>query len=405
MTEPTRLRARAAAHAAPAAVPDHGLFPALDGMRAVAVAMVVATHAAFWTGGYQNSAFKAPLARLDAGVAIFFVLSGFLLVRPWLQAARDNGPLPSLRVYFWRRALRILPLYWLTIALAFFGVDQVRPITAADWVRHLLLVQTGKFSWLRPGLTHTWSLSTEAAFYVTLPLFGIAAVLWCRRRGWQPRALLLLSAALALVSVWWPYAIHGVRYTSDWTPNLWLPAYLSWFVGGMVLALVQVHAAGSSMSSRSRRWLDALRAAPGILVVVATAVWVMSCSPIAGPLGLSTVDQTTSAAVRSTLYAVAAVTLVFPAVFSPQSLLHRFLAHPVMRRLGEVSYGVFLLHIVLLEWLMWLFGWPLFTGNTLYLFAATMVVSTAAAELSFRFIEAPARRLRRLVKGPSRRRE
>src|SRR5512133_1784909 len=61
---------------------DHSAFPALDGLRAVAVAAVVLTHAAYWTGRTERGLGAAVLARMDVGVAVFFVISGFLLVRP-----------------------------------------------------------------------------------------------------------------------------------------------------------------------------------------------------------------------------------------------------------------------------------------------------------------------------------
>ena len=69
-------------------------------------------------------------------MAVFFVLSGLLLVRPWLQQATGARPVP-LRVYFWRRALRILPIYWITVAIALLFVPDNRNAGPADWLRHV----------------------------------------------------------------------------------------------------------------------------------------------------------------------------------------------------------------------------------------------------------------------------
>jgi peptidoglycan/LPS O-acetylase OafA/YrhL len=70
-------------------------FPALDSMRAIASIAVLATHAAFWGGAYSQAVWGTALARLDVGVAIFFVLSGFLLSRPWFDRHRRGLPPPS----------------------------------------------------------------------------------------------------------------------------------------------------------------------------------------------------------------------------------------------------------------------------------------------------------------------
>ncbi len=92
-------------------------FPHLDSLRAVGALAVLTTHAAFWGGEYtDNGTAGRFLARLDVGVALFFVLSGFLLSRAWLQAAADataatgHGALPlearrcaSCRSTWWRR--------------------------------------------------------------------------------------------------------------------------------------------------------------------------------------------------------------------------------------------------------------------------------------------------------------
>ena len=75
------------------------VFPQLDAVRALAAAMVVATHAAFWTGHYQGGVGSYLLTRLDSGVALFFVLSAFLLSRPyfltraWLRIDPSFAPL------------------------------------------------------------------------------------------------------------------------------------------------------------------------------------------------------------------------------------------------------------------------------------------------------------------------
>ena len=159
------------------AAPNHRAFPALDGVRGLAVVAVVATHSAYWTGRYENGPFDGVLARMDFGVALFFLLSGFLLFRPWLEAAITGRPSPDLRVYFWRRGLRILPAYWIAVAVAFVAVGANRGhLNVWDYVRHATLTEGYWLHGFRSGFTQIWSLCVEAAFYVILPLFGSLSV-------------------------------------------------------------------------------------------------------------------------------------------------------------------------------------------------------------------------------------
>ena len=91
-------------------------FRLIDGLRAVAAAMVLLTHVAFWTGTSHLDFVGGLLARADAGVAVFFAISAFLLLRPWIRAAfADEAERPSLRTYAVRRLVRIMPAYWLAL--------------------------------------------------------------------------------------------------------------------------------------------------------------------------------------------------------------------------------------------------------------------------------------------------
>src|SRR4051812_409189 len=93
-------------------------LPALDAVRALGALAVVAHHVGFATGvNLSGGPWSGWLARLDVGVAVFFVLSGFLLFRPWAHAQATARERPKTLRYLWRRALRILPAYWLTVVV------------------------------------------------------------------------------------------------------------------------------------------------------------------------------------------------------------------------------------------------------------------------------------------------
>jgi len=91
----------------------------LTGMRAVAALMVVGTHAAYGTGQVTHPYVGLLYSRLEIGVPIFFVLSGFLLFGPWMKAAATGSTPPALRRYAWRRVRRIMPAYVVTVLLVF----------------------------------------------------------------------------------------------------------------------------------------------------------------------------------------------------------------------------------------------------------------------------------------------
>ncbi|SDI79308.1 Acyltransferase family protein [Rhodococcus triatomae] len=101
----------------PSDVPDAptSRIDSITGLRAFAALLVVGTHAGFWTGNYTEDTAGWFFARLEAGVAVFFVLSGFLLFRPWVTALARGTSGPSLTRYFRHRARRILPAYWLVV--------------------------------------------------------------------------------------------------------------------------------------------------------------------------------------------------------------------------------------------------------------------------------------------------
>src|SRR6185437_9757218 len=93
-------------------------FPLIDALRAMAAIAVFGTHAAFFAGAeYDGSALGHYTERLEVGVAVFFVISGFLLYRPFLVARLERVARPATGAYAWRRFLRIVPAYW--VALTF----------------------------------------------------------------------------------------------------------------------------------------------------------------------------------------------------------------------------------------------------------------------------------------------
>ncbi len=212
-------------------------YPGLNALRGVGALMVLSTHSAFNTGRIIDGWTGAMLARFDFGVAIFFVLSGFLLGRPFLMRAASGRVAPSTGHYLWKRALRILPLYWFTVLV----VATSEPLneglfSTSDWLRNITLTQLYRPGLLPFGLTQMWSLVTEVAFYLVLPLL-CWLLLW-RRSFSETRILLTLGVLSVAGLVWmaWAATVPG----AEGHFAQWLPGYFGWFAVGMGLATVSV---------------------------------------------------------------------------------------------------------------------------------------------------------------------
>jgi peptidoglycan/LPS O-acetylase OafA/YrhL len=328
--------------------------PALDGLRGVAAVAVLLTHVAFRTGETGRGAGGAVLARFDAGVAVFFVLSGFLLYRSTVP----------LRRYALRRAARILPAYWAVLA-----------VVAVFWSvpgTHWWLGQT-YVGGLAGPLTQTWSLCAELAFYAVLP-----GLVWLARRWEWP-----VLAGCVLVAYGWIAGVHLLGAPDRLL--LWLPGHLDWFAVGMAVAAV-AHRETPSWPARLAAW-------PGTCWAMAGALLFLLSSPVAGPLTLAPVPGG-AAVLKEAGYAVVAALVLLPCALGPQ---RGVLVSEPLRLLGRVSYGVFLWHLVVLDAVYRLTGWADFSGRMLPVAVLTGLGSVALGGLSWVLVERPALRLADLL--------
>ena len=379
-------------------------LPGLDGLRAVAALAVLLTHVAFQTGEVSRGTGGALLGRLDVGVAVFFVLSGFLLYRPHAVAVRTGGPAPSARRYAVRRASRILPAYWIALAV----VVGTSPAPGSQAVTHLWLGQTYLGS-LFPDFTQTWSLCTEVAFYAVLPLAAAAIRRLVARHG--PAAETASLASLAVAGYGYLAVVGGLHRSAPHGPGLtdrallWLPGHLDWFVAGMAVAAGGGRTGGGGRLTRSARqladWPGTCWAAAGVLLLFAT-------TPVAGPLTLAP-GPDAAAVAKELLYAAIALLLLLPAAWGPTDRgLGAVLAHPASRYVGRISYGIFLWHLLVLRAVFAVTGWAPFSGHLWLVALLTVAGTAAAASASWLLVERPVlRRTERIaprVAGPGRRR-
>ncbi len=350
----------------------------LTGIRAVAALLVMATHAAYTTGKYTHGYVGLVYSRMEMGVPIFFVLSGFLLFGPWVKAVATDAPPPSVRRYAWHRVRRIMPAYVVTVLAAYllYHFRTAGPNPGHTWeglFRNLTLTQIYTdnylYSFPHQGLTQMWSLAVEVAFYVVLPLLAyLLLVVLCRRR-WRPGLLMTGLAGLALITPAWLVLVH----TTDWLPDgarLWLPTYLAWFVGGMMLAALQPLG---------------VRAYALVCVPLALVCYLIVSTPIAGAPTTSPSELREGLA-KAGFYAVIATLMVAPLALGDRGLYARFLATRPMVFLGEISYEIFLIHLLTMELVMVeILHYPIYTGSMGIVFAVTFVVTVPLAWLLHRF--------------------
>jgi peptidoglycan/LPS O-acetylase OafA/YrhL len=370
-------------------------FPCLNAVRAVAALAVMATHCAYWTGRYERGPFNGLLARLDLGVAVFFVLSGFLLFRTYAVAMATGRPMPDTRRYLRRRLLRIVPAYFATVALVAVSMPANWSRPAGDWWRTVTFTQIYGSDHLMHGLTQTWSLCTEMTFYLVLPL--LAAGAW-RLAGarWSVRGLLGVLAGLVVVNLVWLVVMHQLTGSVAASMGLWLPGHLIWFAVGMAMAVASVHLSHRPASEHGRlSVLPELADKLGTWWLLSGALLLVASTPFAGPRALGTMTSWESV-IRELLGTGVAAAFIFPLVFRPQPVgwVRRVMAHGSLRWLGEISYSIFLVHLLVLDVAFRVMGWQLFTGSFLGVFATVFPASVALAALFYRLVELPAMRWR-----------
>lgn len=376
-------------------------FPLLDSLRGIASLAVVLTHTAFVSGAIFTSSFKGVLAHLNIGVTLFFLISGFVLYRPFVQARARGVDPPSVWRYARRRFLRIAPAYWLALTgLAVFpGLYGV--FTGNWWVYYGLLqpypIFTAGQDCLKGaagcGIAQTWSLSIEVAFYLVLPIYALAMARLAgnstarvgRRRDLA--VLVVLGVASAALRIW---VLYRPRFV--WMYGTVLGHFL-WFALGMGLAIVSVSVAGRESEWRVLRFVRDHATMAWAGAVAGFLLLSLRVLPVsASPYDLSRMEQV----LEHIGFGLIVLAIMLPAVFGHEARgpVRVFLANPVLRWLGQISYGIFLWHLTLMFELAdhgastWIPGNP-FVSLTVVTLAVTIPIAAA----SYYLLERPLMRM------------
>ena len=360
-------------------------FPTLNAVRGAGALMVLTTHAAFNTGQILRGWPGGVLARLDFGVPLFFVLSGFLLSRPFFLAIGRGSHHPSIKHYLWKRFLRIMPLYWLVVVVAMTLDPANHGLGPEVWVRNLTLTQLYFPTLLPQSLTQMWSLCTEVAFYILMPLLAYLLTLTRRGRRLELPMVWRRSLVLAAMGVaWQAWFAHVPGIQGHYLQ--WLPGWMPMFLVGMAFA-----ATSASLTLRPRDHLmDRLGTDLAGCWILATALFAIASTPVAGPRTLA-MPLGWEAATKVVLYTLAAGLLVLPLMFGPElhGRVRTYLASRTPVWLGDISYGVFAIHLFVMGVLFRVLDIIPFTGHFFTIWGLDLAITVVLAHLSFRYFESP----------------
>jgi peptidoglycan/LPS O-acetylase OafA/YrhL len=371
-------------------------LPGLDGMRALAVLVVMVYHA---NGSWLPGGFL--------GVEVFFVISGYLITLLLIGEHERTGR-TSLRDFYQRRARRLLPalfclLIGITIYSAMFRRDALGQLRG-DVLAALTYVSNWYQIWVGQGYTasgdfaplrHLWSLAVEEQFYLVWPLVMIGLIRLGRRRlpqlaGWLVATALLITVITALLyhpgpietctttpGAYWNVAGRCISKAD--TLYLSTPTRATGLLLGSAFAMVWRPVAVMRGPIRDKgRWLDAGAvlglAVLGVLCVVLHVITPDGADPLLFRGGFLLID--------------AGALLVIAAVTHRKAMAGAFLGNPVLLWIGTRSYGLYLYH------------WPIYqimrreAGKDLSIaqFVTALIITGIVTELSYRFVETPIRR-------------
>lgn len=368
----------------------------LDGIRGIAILMVLLWHTA--------SQLRFPPGALGpirglvgmgwAGVDLFFALSGFLITSLLLREEQARGVF-SLRRFYLRRALRILPPFALTYVLCFLVFGQMDVFRSVQFPRALgaaspwtplaiaaFLTNYAFIYWEKvpPGaaIAVFWSLCVEEHFYLVWPA---TLRLLRSRRGRIAVALVLCLAALGL-----RFASRALQWESPTAVHMLSHYRIDSILWGAVAALLFDRAGGT----RARR--VALAAAWGATLLFIGKGWLSPQPTVVGhSLGLTFLAM------------AAALTVVETVAADTSRRWVRLLEWAPLRETGRISYEIYLLHLPAMD-----VGRALFLGERaiaptlpafLLAFAGSCALSFGFGWVAHRFVGRPALRLKSLIRA------
>jgi peptidoglycan/LPS O-acetylase OafA/YrhL len=375
-------------------------MPGIEGLRAIAAVSVLMIHT--WKFGAQQPSLGGHgfriMLNLANGLTLFFVLSGFLLYRPFAAAIAGIGPWPKVKSYARNRALRVYPAYIVAIAGTAWVLQSARvPLEGKDLqikamtdpgllLANFSMLQSLLPSTLFTGIIPARTLTAELCFYIALPLLAFLGVRFAARRVRSDVAVLLPGLVLLAVAGTVKVVLTAIDHPRPTRGGTWgevleqsLLAVGDLFAYGMLAAAVLV------LLQKREQGLARLR----VRFLAAAAVLLVIGVVVTGEIDLRP---------ATSIYGTAAgCLLVGVGLWEGQkSVLMRFLENRVLVFTGLISFSLYLWHEPLIYTLRR--HELTVTGSTLgYLadIAIVLTVTGIVATLSYTFVEKPAMRRKR----------
>jgi peptidoglycan/LPS O-acetylase OafA/YrhL len=366
----TALLLRETEHAASTLPGSQRNILSLDGLRAVSILLVLLAHSSWFLPGIitQSSPFRFVVGNGMHGVAVFFVISGYLITTILLRELASSHSI-SLRRFYFRRTLRIFPPYYAFLA-----------VMGLLWAGHVLtfdrtsFVAAATYTWAcNPHasavlLTHAWSLSIEELFYLLWPLCLLLLYRKRRTLHWTIGAILFFPVLrVALYFLLPSLRGHEFYMVQGWADTMLV---------GCALALVRQRKEFEEWHSRVLKgWM---------IMLIGFAAFYLS------PLVLVSLPKRASGlyaeAINPSLVAAATAVIVLHLITRTRSMAAGILNHGILRHIGVLSYSLYL--------------WQqMFMMHQLHFYWVGYIYAFLAAETSFWLIERPSLLLRKKLES------
>jgi peptidoglycan/LPS O-acetylase OafA/YrhL len=329
-------------------------MPALDGLRAIAVALVITCHLHETMWNFLSG---------KVGVIIFFVLSGYLITRLALHEEKVTGKF-NVAAFYVRRTFRIFPLYYFVLAIYAFLILWLRIWPTKIQPFHSYLPYYLCYFQEIPAWRHlyngmpfyqSWSLGIEEKFYLVWPILIITIP--ARRRDLR-FGIVVASATFCI--------LQGIA--SEGKPVYHLQDYAFIFLGVSLALLLSSPASYNTFARTARRV-----ATPALAIVLITQFYLMPYKHVRG---------------LSTLYAMA-LTIVIGALVTSRGVANRLLSAPSLVLVGKLSYGIYLVHILCLSAVEKIAKPGLGIAVGVVAYVGTVLLSTGVAYILNRSLEKP----------------
>ncbi len=329
---------------------SHINYAALDGIRGIAVLLVLADHT---LGAFIGAG--------TAGVWIFFALSGFLLTIPFVQKPERAISISYMGEYLLRRLKRILPMYYVYVFVVYFVAGKY----SESAVRHVLFLQ---------GDGHLWTIQQELLFYLALPLIMVVNYLLFRGRPlWIVAALATIMVA---ANLWLDKSVMSL-----YSLNVPHPPYVGIFVCGMLFSylyhgVILKHDAFFLSSRQFKFWAS-------LVGIVSLSTYILLATDVLRPGYYLPIKY-------PGWFGVAAGVMILLALVTSGRLFSNLLSWTPIRAIGLVGYSFYLIHPVMISMVGGMFNYYFGFGLGLGLrFVLVLLLTYIVSALTYTYLERP----------------